>query len=246
MPFPILGQRPNTPPVPPDPGTLGAIAWWRSDARVDVGGACDQLTDLTGNGRTLVASSAGQRPTIVPGYLDGHPGLAAASDKRMVCAAFNVSFVGDYPITWGFIFARNAPASQQHLFDSGAAGVQSDGPLARCGFGAAVEFGLFTAGTAQLTLSSGVLNDTDPHYMLATHDRAAAPAGDMFVDFAQTDTSGSSTVARTIDTCTLFARNDGAVPINGTFLEGFVFDYKLVGANLAALDGYVAARYPSL
>lgn len=73
MPFNIYGQRPNTPPVPPDPLTLGTIEWHRADAVTFSSGALiDTWIDLSGNSRTKVLSTgnvntrATQLPTSAP------------------------------------------------------------------------------------------------------------------------------------------------------------------------------------
>lgn len=251
MPIPILGMPPAAPPVPPDPGSLGAIQWLRSDSRVDVAGQCQTLVDLTAFGRDMEATASGlqpsPRPDVVLNVLDGHPALRAASDKRMLCAAFNVpigtpSNVGH---TWGLICQANTASAQWMMFDSGALLVNSDGILCRRTLGGSFEHGIFSAGTAQYT-NGGPLNDTAVHFTLDRFDNT--PTGnEHYVDFgAPTTTASTLGALRTLDTATLFCQGNTGGAWNGDFFEWFLFDRRLNDADLAALFGYVAARYPSL
>lgn len=97
MSFPILRHRNLVPPVPPTPGTLNAIQWYRADSVTTTGALIDTWVDLSPNAYTMVLSggNVNTRATFLPtGAPNSQPSAQAGNPFSGVtcgyhCTTFN-------------------------------------------------------------------------------------------------------------------------------------------------------------
>jgi hypothetical protein len=75
-----------------DPPATGLLARWRADLGVTLtSSAVSTWADQSGNGRNLTQGTAGNRPTVTAGAINGHPAIAFTTDQFLENLSFNLS-----------------------------------------------------------------------------------------------------------------------------------------------------------
>lgn len=248
MPSPILGQRSAAAPVPPDPNTLSALQWLRSDSVSLVGSDVDVMVDLTPNGLDVPTQSAGTRPLLVPGVLNDRAAVRSAGAARMI-GPFGLVYpsLPDAPCSFMAVWA---PTSGM-LYHVGSAAGGFDGMSLALQAGSSVTTRYYENGSSFWTL--GYVTALAPGVLYTVLLKRSVPplapgVSLRLYEQGATAVEGGTALAtgHALTNCALFFDQAGAfgTPYVGDLFDWALFDYCLDPAtDLPLLDAYVLATW---